>query len=413
MNPYGRSRGKRAAVACLVVLLVGAAVTPSAEAAQHAVTWAQTESKFRPADAATRNGFEHFYNLEYDAAIRGFEQSLHDHPDDPFAVNHLLSAVMFKEFYRIGALDTELYAKNSFLGSKQFPVDKATEERIRSLMELSLQLSEERLKKNPNDVDALYARGVTKGLRATYVGLVEKAWFAALRSAVSARRDHERVLQLAPDYADAKMIVGVHNYVLGSVSWAVKVAAAVVGLGGSKSKGIQYLQDAAEAGGETSVDAKMALSLFLRREQKYPQALELVGGLTKDHPRNFLYALEQANLLNAAGHGPQAIAAYRKLLENARRGEFVEPRLEMVSYGLGEALRGQRDFKDAAAAYDAVGTGKQVDPEMRQKASLAAGQMYDLLQERDAAVLRYQAALAGNPDRAELARKYLKSPYRN
>ena len=64
-----------------------------------------------------RSGFEHFYNMEYDKAIRDFTLDMQQHPDDPAAVNHLLSAVLFKELYRIGALDTELYASDSFLSA--------------------------------------------------------------------------------------------------------------------------------------------------------------------------------------------------------------------------------------------------------------------------------------------------------
>ena len=57
--------------------------------------------------------------------------------------------------------------------------------------------------KNSNDVNALYARGVAKGLRSTYMGMADHAWFAALRNAIGARHDHERVLELDPNYVDA------------------------------------------------------------------------------------------------------------------------------------------------------------------------------------------------------------------
>jgi tetratricopeptide (TPR) repeat protein len=323
--------------------------------------------------------------------------------------------VLFRELYRIGALDTELYSKNGFLTSKQFPVDSKAQARIHELLERALRLSEVRLKKNPNDVDALYARGVTRGLRSTYIGLVEKAWFAALRNAVGARRDHERVLELDPRYGDAKMVVGIHNYVMGSISWPVKVAAAVAGLNGSKSKGIEYLYAAGEAGGESSVDAKIALSLFLRREQRYAEALKLVGGLVADYPRNFLLALERANLLNAAGQGQQAIVAYRKLLADGKAGVFAESRLEMAEYGLAEALRGQRDYAGAAAAYDEVPAYPKADPDLRQRAALAAGEMYDVLKSREHAVRCYQAVIAadGSSQHADLARKHIKQPFHN
>ena len=66
-------------------------------------------------DVNTRKGFEDFYNLEYDRALREFEAAQQAHPNDPFATNHVLSGVIFKELYRIGALDTEAYAADSFL----------------------------------------------------------------------------------------------------------------------------------------------------------------------------------------------------------------------------------------------------------------------------------------------------------
>jgi tetratricopeptide (TPR) repeat protein len=368
---------------------------------------------FRPNDANTRSGFEHLYNLEYDLAVREFETVLKAHPDDPFATNHLLSGVLFRELYRIGALDTELYAEDSFLTSKQFPVDPKRQAEIKGLIERAFQLEEARLKVNPDDVDALYARGVTRGMRSTYIGLVEKAWFAALRSAVGARRDHERVLELDAKFTDAKMVVGIHNYVLGSINFAIKVAASIVGLSGSKRKGIEYLYAAGQGGGETSVDSKIALSLFLRREQRYPEALKLVGGLESDFPRNFLFRLENANLLNAAGRAPEAIAAYRKLLDDSKAGMFAESRMEMVYYGLGETLRGQHDFRGAAEAYDTVQQYKAADPDLRQRANLAAGEMYDALHNREQAVSHYQAVIAaeGSSQRAELARKRIKRPY--
>jgi hypothetical protein len=80
-------------------------------------------------------------------------------------------------------------------------------------------LSNALLDANPKGVDALYAQGVTRSLQATYLGLVDKAWFGALRSALNARRDHERVLQLAPEYTDAELVVGIDEYVVGSLPW--------------------------------------------------------------------------------------------------------------------------------------------------------------------------------------------------
>jgi tetratricopeptide (TPR) repeat protein len=409
MYPYGTRRLSDIAARAPLLLMLLLLSLPLAAAPEPRLI-----RYFRPNDAATHRGFDHFYSLEYDKAIREFESSLQAHPEDPFAVNHLLTAVMFKEMYRIGALDSELYAKEGFLKSKQFPVDPKVKQRIHELMERSLALSEARLRLNSNDPDALYTRGVVRGLKSTYTGLIEKAWFVALRSAVGARRDHERVLELEPEYTDAKMIVGIHNYVLGSLSWPVKVAAAVVGLGGNKKTGTKYLYEASEAGGESSIDARIALSLFLRREQRYEEALELVRVILHSYPRNFLVALEEANLLNAAGHGPEAISAYRNILNGARTGRYAEPRLEMVHYGLAEALRGQRLYAAAAESYENVVASKETDPELRERATLGAGQMYDAIEKRDKALEKYRAVIAldAKSEHANIARRHMKQAYR-
>jgi tetratricopeptide (TPR) repeat protein len=365
-------------------------------------------------DPATRKGFEEFYNLEYDKSIKEFETVMQAHPDDPFAVNHVLSAVIFKELYRIGALDTEAYATDNFINKKYLqPLDPKVHDRVNDLSTKAIQLSDSRLATDPNDTNALYARGVAKGLRSTYMGMAEHAWFAALRNAIGARHDHERVLELDPKYVDAKMSVGIDLYVIGSLSWPVRVAGSVAGLSGNKQKGMDYLRDVAAHGSpEVSWDAKIALALFLRREQKYDEALQIVGGMYQAFPRNFLVATEYAHLLNAAGHGPQAIAAYKKIVAGCRSNAFTVCRMEIPAYGLGEAESGQRDFQGAAEAYE-LAASSAIDPDFKQRATLKAGEMYDAMHKRDAAVEKYKAVIAANSntEMADMARHYMKQAY--
>lgn len=365
-------------------------------------------------DPLTVSGFQHYYSLDYERALADFEKVQKAHPEDPVAINHVLQAVFFRELYRVGGLETNLYASNSFIAKKQLKFSAEAQQQIRELMQRALKAAERRLAANPNDVEALYARGVTHGLRATYLALVDKAWFSALRAAIAARRDHERVLEVAPGFADAKTAVGVHNYVSGSLPMAIKVAVSLVGLSGSKKKGIQYLYEAAEARGETSADARVALVLFLRREERYDEALKVARSLIAEYPRNFLFATEEGNILNAAGHGPQAIAALRQVIEAGKKGRYPEPHLEVPLFSLGEALKGQRQFAEAADAYEQVPNYPRADVELRQRARLYAGQMADAAGQRERAVRNYQAAITDDPqsDHAKAANRHLKSPYR-
>ncbi len=298
-----------------------------------------------------------FITSNYDRAIQEFEKVLDRHPGDPSAVNHLLTTVLMRELYRMGAMNSGEYANDSFIGEAHRTADPKVTERIKQLVERAEGLEEQQLKVNPNNVDALYARGVTRAQFALYTGLLERAWFSALRNAVGARRDHERVLELDPHYVDAKLVVGTHNYVMGSLPWSVKVAVALVGLSGTKEKGLEYLREVADSNGENSVDAKVVLSLFLRREHRYDEARVLMHDLAARYPRNYLFPLEEANLLRASGHAPEAAAGYRQVWQNGREGKYGNLHYEMAAWGLGELLRSQKDYAGAAAAYEHGGPG--------------------------------------------------------
>jgi hypothetical protein len=398
---------------CLVVLWL-LPVHPTAQTHAAGSVPPQTAPAFPDHDPLIAVASDHFYNMDYDRSIQEFEKVLDRRPSDPFAVNHLLSAVLLRELYHMGAMNSGEYANDSFIGQAHRPADPKVKEQIQQLVERAEGLEEQELKANPNDVNAIYARGVTRAQFALYTALVERAWFSALRNAVGARRDHERVLELDPHYVDAKLVVGAHNYVMGSLPWSVKAAVALVGLGGTKEKGFEYLREVANSNGENRTDAKVVLSLFLRREYRFDEARVLMHELAVQYPRNYLFPLEEANLLRAGGHLQEAAAAYRKVWQNGRDGKYGNLHYEISAWGLGELLRSQKDYVGAADAFELVSQFPNPDPEILQKANLAAGEMYDLLQKRELAMKKYQTVLAENASTppAEKAREHIREAYR-
>ena len=367
-----------------------------------------------PQDPQTRVAFDHFYNMDYERATQELEKVVEKHPDDAFSVNHLLTVILMRNLYETGAMNTGDYTNDSFIGRAPRPTDSKIKDRIKELAHRAQTLEEKQLKANPKDVNALYCRGVTRAEFAVYTGLVERAWFSALRNAVGARHDHERVLELDPSYSDAKMVVGTHNYVAGNLPWSVKVAAALAGLNGSKEKGLSYLRDVAKSDGENSTDAKVILSLFLRREHQYDEAIGYMQELTAKYPGNHLFPTEVANLQRSAGRLDEAEAEYRKVWQNGREGKYGKLHYELAAWGLGELLRSKKDLAGAATAYELVNEAPNPDADIRQKANLAAGEMYDLLQKRDLAMKAYEAVLTGRADsgQADLARRHMKEAYR-
>jgi len=366
-------------------------------------------------DPLVREAYDHFYNLDYPGAVERFERFHAMHPGDPQGTTLLLNAVLFQELYRQDLLDTTFYANDGFLtGRHATTEDPKTRDRILALADEAIHEADWRISKNGNDVDAYFARGWARSLKCTYLSMVQRAFGSGFRQAIDAKNDHMRVLQLDPDYIDAKLVVGVYEYVVGALPIPFKLMIGFVGITGSKSKGLAMLHDSGERGVITSVESKTVIALFLRREARYQEAVQVVRSLKSQYPRDFLFCLEEANLRKDSGEGMGAVRAYEEMVANAAKpGYFAEARLELAYFGMGEALRGQRHFVEAGQTYEKAAFTKSVGPELKIRSLLAAGECHDLNGERQLAVRDYQMAIEAGPNtsRADTARKHLRTAY--
>jgi tetratricopeptide (TPR) repeat protein len=245
--------------------------------------------------------------------------------------------------------------------------------------------------------------------------MVERTYGAGFRLATKAKDDEERVLELDPDYVDAKLVTGVYEYVVGALPWPFKLLIGFAGITGSKGEGLKMLNDDGTRGVITSIEARTAIALFLRREAKYKEAIKVVRSLKSLYPHNFLFCLEEANLRKDDGEGMAAVESYKEIIAASRKpGYFAQAQLELAYFGLGDALRGQRHFGEAAQAYEKAAGTKNVGPELKIRSLLAAGECHDMEGKRQLAVRDYQAAIDAGPNtsRADTARKRLRNPFR-
>ena len=367
-------------------------------------------------DPLVREAYQHFYNLDFPGAVDRFGRFHQAHPGDPQPTAMLLNAIIFQELYRQDLLDTTFYANDGFLtGKHATEEDPRARDRIFALSDEAVQEADARIGKNPNDVDALFARGWVRSLRCAYVAMVERAFGTGFRLAGKARDDEARVLQIDPNYVDAKLVVGVYEYVVGALPWPFKLLIGFAGVTGSKAKGFELLYDDAHRGVITSLEARTVIALFLRREGRYKEAIQVVRTLEEQYPHDYLFRLEEANLRKDDGQGMAAVDAYRAVLADAAKPNyFTDARLELTYFGLGEGLRGQRHYAEAAQAYEQAANTRNVGPELKIRSLLAAGECRDLNHERPRAVQDYQAAITAGPNtsRADTARKRLQSPYK-
>ena len=254
-------------------------------------------------------GFDHFYNLEYEEALADFGQAVAQNPDAPELHNYLAETLVFREMFRDGALESELVSgENSFLRRPNLNPTAETEQRLLRELTRAMILSNARLRQNPRDTSALYALGISYGIRANYYWVVKKAWRDSLSDAASARRLHNRITELDPGNVDARLVQGLHDYIVGSLPLVYRMLGMFAGVRGDKEKGIRTIQYVATNGRLNNTDAEIFLGALYRRENRPHDAIPLIEDLIRRFPRNFLLRLELSQMYSLAGDGTRALA---------------------------------------------------------------------------------------------------------
>lgn len=367
-------------------------------------------------DPLVRQAFAHFYNLDYNGALALFQKVEAKHPDDPIATDYVLYVTAFHELFRLDLLDTTFYATNGFLTGKHTVEDNpAVRAQVESLTAKAIEQADVDLKRNPKDVNALFARGWAKSLEAVYLAMADRKFLTSYHWASGANSDEEAVLKVDPNYVDAKMITGVYQYVVGALPWTFKILFGIVGIHGSKTKGLALLEDSAAHGVITSVESRTVLALFFRRETQYQKAIAVNRTLVAEYPHNFLFNLERANLSKDAGQGMIAVHLYEQVIADAEKpGYFPSSRVELADFGLGASLRGQKLYAQAVKAFQAGAYRPATSLELRRRCLLAAGESYDLIGQHSNARKMYQEVLnaGANTVQGDRAQHYMNHPYR-
>lgn len=365
-----------------------------------------------------QRAFEHFYNLEYDRAIQEFERAIAREPRNPNPHNHLAQALLYREMYRDGALESELVSgANSFLRRSKLNAPPEIEKQFQAEIETAIHLAGERLERNSRDTAALYALGVSYGLRANYNFLVRKAWREALRDATTSRKLDGQLTELDPSNYDARLVQGVHDYVVGSLPWTWKLLGFLGGFRGDKERGLGTLEEVAQKGRYNRVDAEILLCALYRREGRARQALPLLDDLLRRFPRNHLLRFEQAEMYSATGDKEKAIASIETIaaMKQARAPGFADVPWEKIEFHMGTVRFWYGDYDRALENFKKVTAGQsRLDLNTGVLAWMRMGQIYDLTSRRSEAIDAYKHAIhfAPQADAAKESRGYLSTPYR-
>jgi len=386
-----------------------AMVRASAPASPWGRSVGQAAQHPEPFEVLRRAGFEAFYNLDYEGARRCFERLAADFPEHPAGPLYLATHAWIEWLNRTRRLQAGIYINPAFYAQSEARVSEEEQQRFRAHIERAIERAEARLRAREDDVEARYFLGAAYAVLAGYEATVLRKFFSALRNGFRAVKEHREVLRLDPQFADAKLTVGLYEYIVGSLPLAVRILVALGGIRGSRERGIELLEEAARSGRYVADDARTLLIAVYYREGRFPEALHLLEELITRYPRNYLFGLERANLLMRIGERAEAVRAFEDLLAQPTHQETRD----LIRYQYAEALF-QSGYKQAALHhFRRLVAMDDAHADLKTLAHLRIGQILDLRGERRAAQAQYQLVLQREDvlDAHEQARRYLRKPY--
>ncbi len=392
------SPSRRALQAVPLVLLMWFAVKAAGQEA------------FRPPPDVIRQAKELQLNLDYDEAEKRLQTFLERNPEDLPALNLLATVVLYREMFQRGLLESQLYRdQGEIFKPKQEPLSAEFQQRLAEVVGRAQAAAEQRLQSEPKNKDAMYWAGVAHGTRATYEFALRRAWLAALHEAKDATRYHRDLIKLDPAYVDAQLIVGINDYVVGSLPWYVKMLAALAGAHGDRVGGLAKVQHVAESGNYAREDARFMLDILDQREKRFHDALTVVQPLAKDYPNNFLLQMEVASLYRELKQWGEASEVYSDLLRKYQAGAVPKLPAAKVMWLAGQVREVLREPNEALQLYEEAGRIRGGAP-FNYRALLAAARLLTQVNRTEDARRKYEEVAQATPDSEEgkQAKKALK-----
>lgn len=267
-------------------------------------------------------GDDHYFNLEYDKALRAYYQAIQAEGETARLWTHIATTILYKELNRLGKLETSAFkAENEFLDWDKPDPDPEARKRFYGAVGQAKKLAEQKLETAPGDPSALLALSNSYALEANYEFMVEKAYLSALGKGKLARKYSERVYEANPEIVDALLVTGVQEYVIGSLPWAVRTLVSIGGIRGDKERGQEMVERVAAEGDTLQTEARVLMTLVHRREGRPLEAAHILRELSREYPRNYVLQLELAAMHLDAGEKKTALEIFRRTRRMMQRNE--------------------------------------------------------------------------------------------
>jgi hypothetical protein len=259
---------------------------------------------------------DHIYSGRRDLALPEIHKLEEQAPDDP--LGYLLEAEA--EWWRIWCNSAEFKYGMTMARHHE---KAASDQTYLELTAKAYTLAQAKLRQNNSGEMHLY-EGMADALSARLLAM-RGEYRAAAHAGVRARGNFQAALELDPTLYDADTGLGLYNYYVDTLSALAKALRFLMGIpGGTKAEGIRQLERGMQEGQLTASLARFYLAMnLLNYDQKYEEALGVVGPLGEKYPGNPLFQLMEGDLNAKLGRRQLAATYYRAA--DAAANEVPEP----------------------------------------------------------------------------------------
>lgn len=334
-------------------------------------------------DSLVKAGINQIYNIKFTEAENTFQLLQKEYPEHP--AGKFFFAMI--DWWRI-ILSEE---------------DEEQDERFLEKIEETVEFCDGVLKKDPNNVDALFFKGGSIGFRGR-LRVMRESWFKAADDGREALPLVELAHKLDPDNVDVKLGFGIYNYLAAVVPEKYPIVKPVMLFfpSGDKELGLKQLREAASIGRYSSNEAKYILVTFYYYFENDINSAELYARQLYDlFPDNPVFERWRGRIAVRKAEWTISDSIFKNVLKKAEKNleGYNTPMVRReANYYIGQNLKNNGDIAGAFSYYKkCIDDSKLIDGKkesgFRINATLYSGNIMETWGKYDEAKKYYNAVL--------------------
>ena len=356
-------------------------------------------------DSLVTSGIKQIYNIKFPEAEKTFRKLIADYPNHPSG-RFFLAMI---DWWKI-LLDLDSEERDEIFFQK---------------LEDVIFQCDELLKKNSQNVDALFFKGGAIGFRGR-LRANRDSWLKAADDGREALPIVEHAANLDPNNVDVQLGFGIYNYYAAVIPEEYPMIKPLMLFfpSGDKEKGIEQLNNTAFKGKYAKYEAQYFLmTLYYSNENNPYKAEEYADMLIKEFPDNPVFQRWKGRIAAKKGDYFTASLVFQNVIDKDKSGYagYSVPKTKREADYYVAFQYFNTNKLDSSMIYfsDCAKISKQIDEEDEESgfqvnAVLYMGMINDLWNKREAAILNYKKVLDMNEyaNSHKLAEGYIEKPFK-